>query len=205
MKLERFLRAALSLLAPRRGSDAGSRPRSGSSGRTATPSRPSPSYPRPTGRPSGAGAAPSGTATGARGGIATYDVTAWGAPSFSYSPDPDGDADPGEIVWGWVPYEEDATQGKDRPLLIIGTRGRDVVGVQLTSKDHSRDVARESARGRVWVDIGSGAWDSRGRESEVRIDRVLLVERDAVRREGATLERARFDTVATAVRRHHGW
>ncbi|TGO04362.1 type II toxin-antitoxin system PemK/MazF family toxin [Serinibacter arcticus] len=188
MKIERFLRAALSLLAPRRGTG------SSSSGRTATPSRPSPSYPRPAARPGGT-----------LGGISAYDVQAWGAPSFSYSPDPDGDADPGEIVWGWVPYEEDASQGKDRPLLIVGTRGRDLVGVQLTSKDHSRDAARETARGRVWVDIGSGAWDSRGRDSEVRVDRVLLVGRDAVRREGATLDRARFDAVATAVRRHHGW
>ncbi len=202
MKVERFLRAALSLLAPRRGSSPGSR----GTGGTTTPSRPSPSHPRPTARPASPGAPPSGTAAGgARGGISTYDAGAWGAPSFSYSPDPDGDADPGEIVWGWVPYEEDATQGKDRPLLIVGTRGRDLVGVQLTSKDHSRDLARESARGRVWVDIGSGAWDSRGRDSEVRADRVLLVRRDAVRREGATLDRGRFDLVADAVRRHHGW
>ncbi|MDO5501443.1 MAG: hypothetical protein Q4F67_17375, partial [Propionibacteriaceae bacterium] len=31
-----------------------------------------------------------------------------------YAPDLDGDADPGEIVWGWVPFEEDHSKGKDR-------------------------------------------------------------------------------------------
>jgi len=38
----------------------------------------------------------------------------------SYDPHPDGLADPGEAVWGWVPYEEDFGRGKDRPVLIIG-------------------------------------------------------------------------------------
>ena len=35
-----------------------------------------------------------------------------------YAPDLDGDADPGEVVWAWVPYEEDPTQVKDRPVLV---------------------------------------------------------------------------------------
>ena len=42
---------------------------------------------------------------------------------IEYSPSLDGDADPGEVVWTWVPYEEDPTQGKDRPVVIIGRRG----------------------------------------------------------------------------------
>ena len=33
--------------------------------------------------------------------------------NFEYSPSLDGDADPGEIVWTWVPFEEDHSQGKD--------------------------------------------------------------------------------------------
>ena len=32
-----------------------------------------------------------------------------------YTPEMDGDADPGEVVWAWVPYEEDPNRGKDRP------------------------------------------------------------------------------------------
>src|SRR5262249_40217914 len=30
-----------------------------------------------------------------------------------YAPDLDGQADPGEIVWTWVAYEDDPRQGKD--------------------------------------------------------------------------------------------
>src|SRR5688572_16152998 len=29
---------------------------------------------------------------------------------LAYAPDLDGDADPGEIVWTWVPYEDDPAQ-----------------------------------------------------------------------------------------------
>ena len=46
------------------------------------------------------------------------------ARTIIYSPDPDGTADPGEIVWAWVPYEEDPARGKDRPLLVVGRHGR---------------------------------------------------------------------------------
>ena len=43
---------------------------------------------------------------------------------LAYSPTADGKPDPGEIVWTWVPYEEDYSQGKDRPVLLIGRDGR---------------------------------------------------------------------------------
>ena len=33
------------------------------------------------------------------------------AATIEYSPDLDGLADPGEVVWSWVPYEEDPHQG----------------------------------------------------------------------------------------------
>src|SRR5690606_28866634 len=35
-----------------------------------------------------------------------------------YAPELDGRADPGEIVWAWVPYEDDPRRGKDRPVLV---------------------------------------------------------------------------------------
>ena len=38
-----------------------------------------------------------------------------------YAPDLDGRADPGEVVWTWVAYEEDASQGKDRPVPVSYT------------------------------------------------------------------------------------
>lgn len=116
-----------------------------------------------------------------------------------YQPSLDGDADPGEIVWTWVPFEEDHTRGKDRPALVVGRDGRWLLGLMLTSKDHDRDAADEARWGRRWLDIGSGPWDSRGRDSEVRLDRVLRLDPDAVRREGAIMDRATFDRVATAI------
>ncbi len=116
-----------------------------------------------------------------------------------YQPSLDGDADPGEIVWTWVPFEEDHTRGKDRPALVVGRDGRWLLGLMLTSKDHDRDAADEARWGRRWLDIGSGPWDSRGRDSEVRLDRVLRLDPGAVRREGAIMDRATFDRVATAI------
>ena len=64
---------------------------------------------------------------------------------IAYAPDLDGSADPGEIVWTWVPYEEDHSVGKDRPVLVVGRDGDWLLGLMLTSKDHDRD-ARQEAR-----------------------------------------------------------
>ena len=114
-----------------------------------------------------------------------------------YDPALDGDGDPGEIVWTWVPYEEDATRGKDRPVLVVGRDGPWLLALQLTSKDHDR-YPRGAGRPR-WVDIGSGAWDRQRRPSEVRVDRVVRVDPKAVRREGAVLPRPQFEAVARAV------
>ncbi|MDQ1743609.1 MAG: hypothetical protein QOE23_1948 [Pseudonocardiales bacterium] len=121
-----------------------------------------------------------------------------------YEPHPDGLADPGEVVWGWVPYEEDFGRGKDRPVLIIGLDGEYLLGLMLTSKDHDRDAADEARHRRHWLDVGTGAWDSQGRPSEVQLDRVIRLRPESVRREGAALSRAVFDHVSqafTALRR----
>jgi hypothetical protein len=125
-------------------------------------------------------------------------------PDTTYTPRPDGRPDPGEIVWTWVPFEEDHSQGKDRPVLLIGRDGRWLVGLQLTSKDHDRDEQQERRAGREWVDIGTGAWDRQGRPSEVRVNRLIRVDPDAVRREGAVLTRERYDEVVAAARAHLG-
>ena len=127
------------------------------------------------------------------------------APDVQYRPRDDGAADPGEIVWAWVPYDEGDGRGKDRPVLVIGRRGPDLLGLMLTSQDHDRDAADEARHGRVWTDLGSGAWDSRGRPSEVRLDRLLQLAPGDVRREGAALDRARFDRVVAEARRVQGW
>ena len=121
----------------------------------------------------------------------------------SYTPVMDGDADPGEVIWTWVPYQEDASVGKDRPAVVIGAQGEGVYILQLTSKDHTRDAAQEAAAGRYWFDIGAGDWDSKGRPSEVRLDRALWVLSTDVRREGAVLPRATWQRVVDAIDRHH--
>lgn len=124
--------------------------------------------------------------------------------AVSYQPNPDGRPDPGEVVWAWVPYEEDASQGKDRPVLIVGKDGDLLVGLMLSSRDHDRTGADE-ARGERWMDVGSGGWDAQGRPSEVRLDRVLHLDPAEVRREGAELDEAMFRTVANAARKLHRW
>ena len=115
-------------------------------------------------------------------------------------PEIDGEPDPGEVVWAWVPYEDDPQQGKDRPVLVLATEGEGWTGLMLSSQDHDRDAADEARHGRYWMDIGTGGWDSQGRPSEVRLDRTLHLERDGVRREGAALDEQVFDAVVAAVR-----
>jgi hypothetical protein len=126
-----------------------------------------------------------------------------GRATISYQPDLDGDADPGEVVWAWVPYEEDHRQGKDRPVLVIARDGDDLLGLMLTSKDHDRRVGPDDLR--RFHDLGSGDWDRQGRPSEVRLDRVLRLSPSAVRREGAILDRARFDAVTADAKAVLGW
>jgi hypothetical protein len=109
--------------------------------------------------------------------------TAQRARKLVYAPDLDGRADPGEIVWTWVVYEDDPTRGKDRPVLVVGRDRRTLLGLMLSSQEHHRDD-------KDWVGIGSGSWDYEGRASWVRLDRVLDVPEEGIRREGAILERA---------------
>ena len=125
-----------------------------------------------------------------------------GRPRLEYSPVEGPVPDPGEIVWTWVPYEEDHSRGKDRPVLIIGRDGPWLLGLGLTSRDHDLDAAQEAEQGRFWVEIGQGSWDSSGRVSEVRVNRILRVDPDQVRRIAAHLDRERFSLVAAGVRRH---
>ena len=48
------------------------------------------------------------------------------------------------------------------------------------------------------MDIGTGAWDRQGRPSEVRLNRLLRLDPDGVRREGAALPKDMFDAVLEA-------
>lgn len=121
----------------------------------------------------------------------------------TYAPVADGHPDPGEVVWAWVPFEEDDSRGKDRPVLLVGRRGDRLLGLMLSSRDHDLDAEDEARHGRHWMDIGSGAWDRESRPSEARLDRLLVLAPEAVRREGAVLDRAVFEAVVAAARQFH--
>ena len=124
--------------------------------------------------------------------------TAQRARKVVYAPDLDGRADPGEIVWTWVVYEDDPTRGKDRPVLVVGRDRQTLLGLMLSSQDYHADDQH-------WVGIGSGPWDYEGRPSWVRLDRVLDVPEEGIRREGAIVERRTFDLVAARLRADFSW
>ncbi|GAA4404844.1 type II toxin-antitoxin system PemK/MazF family toxin [Tsukamurella soli] len=123
------------------------------------------------------------------------------ARAIAYAPKLDGQADPGEIVWTWVEFEENAGPeaggGKDRPVLVVGRSGATLLGLMLSTRDHDADTR--------WLALGLGDWDEQRRTSWVRLDRVLDVPEDGIRREGAILELARFELVAHRLRDEYGW
>ncbi|MEO5874156.1 MAG: type II toxin-antitoxin system PemK/MazF family toxin [Streptosporangiaceae bacterium] len=116
--------------------------------------------------------------------------------TLEYSPELDGKADPGEIVWTWVPYEEDPGQGKDRPLLVIGRHGERLLGMMLSSKAHDTND---------WLPLGPGAWDRDDRDSYLRLDRVFELDENDLRREGAIMAPAEFAEVAAVLMNRLGW
>jgi PemK-like, MazF-like toxin of type II toxin-antitoxin system len=132
----------------------------------------------------------------ARGGARDYQ----GRVRLEYAPERDGEPDPGEVVWAWVPFEEDHSIGKDRPLIVIGrtlasdgvVMAGDLAAFMLSSKDRSDDPR--------WVAIGDGGWDADVRDSWVRVDRLFAVTIE----EGSSLNRSAYDRVVEAARESAG-
>ena len=183
------------------GSD-GSHESKGEERRASSQSSPKPSAPKPSSAKSTANSTapkPSAPATGASDG-SDYPGDYHDMINFEYSPSLDGDADPGEIVWTWVPFEEDHSQGKDRPVILVGRDGEYLLALMMTSKDHNN---REHADSN-YLDIGSGPWDPQGRASEVKLNRVIRVRPDAMRREGAIMPEDTFRLIERAWTRHNG-
>ncbi len=113
---------------------------------------------------------------------------------LAYTPSRDGEPDPGEIVWTWVPYEERDGRGKDRPVAIVAASAAgDYLAVQLTSKAHDGD--------RDFVPWATARGMPRGRPSWARIDRVfrVRVRRHAPR--GGLTRRASIHALADALGR----
>lgn len=167
--------------------------------RTSGSSAPKPSAPKPSSAKSSAPKPSAPASTGASDG-SDYPGDYRDMINFEYSPSLDGDADPGEIVWTWVPFEEDHSQGKDRPVILVGRDGEYLLALMMTSKDHNN---REHADSN-YLDIGSGPWDPQGRASEVKLNRVIRVRPDAMRREGAIMPEDTFRLIERAWTRHNG-
>ena len=167
--------------------------------RTSGSSAPKPSAPKPSSAKSSA-PKPSAPASTVASAGSDYPGDYRDMINFEYSPSLDGDADPGEIVWTWVPFEEDHSQGKDRPVLLVGRDGEYLLALMMTSKDHNN---REHADPN-YLDIGSGPWDPQGRASEVKLNRVIRVRPDSMRREGAIMPEDTFRLIERAWTRHNG-
>lgn len=167
--------------------------------RTSGSSAPKPSAPKPSSANSSA-PKPSAPASTVASDGSDYPGDYRDMINFEYSPSLDGDADPGEIVWTWVPFEEDHSQGKDRPVLLVGRDGEYLLALMMTSKDHNN---REHVDPN-YLDLGSGPWDPQGRASEVKLNRVIRVRPDAMRREGAIMPEDTFRLIERAWTRHNG-
>lgn len=191
------VRSTLRFLAGRPGSAPGS---SGTARPAGTKAKPgTKAVPRRTGtRTGGRPGTGQRAAAGLTGG---YPGDFLGTAKVSYAPSPNGRPEPGEVVWTWVPYEEDHSRGKDRPVLLVGSSGRYLLGLMLTSKDHDGDPRRADD----YVDIGTGRWDRQQRPSEAKLDRILQINPQDVRREGAILDAASFSVIAAALKSRYGW
>ncbi|MCQ9353232.1 type II toxin-antitoxin system PemK/MazF family toxin [Corynebacterium sp. 153RC1] len=115
-----------------------------------------------------------------------------------YAPDMDGKVDPGEVVWFWAPIDSRTKELTERAMVVIGRTGEHVLGlVTSTDPDHGEEYN--------WIDIGAGPWDGEGRQSWVRVDRVVQVPEYSIRREGAVLPQHRFERIANRLRTDFGW
>jgi hypothetical protein len=117
---------------------------------------------------------------------------------MGYSPRSDGAPDPGEVVWTWVPFEENDGRGKDRPVLVVAVESAGTyLAVQLTSKDHDGEGD--------FVSVGAGGWDGEHRPSWVSLDRVIRVHEGGMRREASALPREPFERVTDRLHQRYGW
>lgn len=125
-----------------------------------------------------------------------------GLPQMRYRAEGPGGYRSAEMVWTWVAFEEDPSQGKDRPVLLIGSDAGWLLGLPATSKDHDRDAEQENRAGRYWIEIGSGDWDTKRRISEVRTDRIVRIDPAKIRRASGTVSPAVFQSVIAGVQKH---
>ncbi len=115
-----------------------------------------------------------------------------------YAPDMDGQADPGEVVWIWVSTDGPGNPPRERAMVVIGRTRSTILGLLIScNPEHRNDED--------WIDIGAGGWDERGRQSWVRLDRILEVSELGIRRQGTVIPQGRFERIANRLRNDFGW
>lgn len=115
-----------------------------------------------------------------------------------FAPDMDGQADSGEVVWVWAPCNGTQAPPQERAVLVIG-RTRTTVLALLISPNPRH--AHEDH----WLEIGSGEWDEQGRPCWIRMDRVLEIPEEQVRRQGTLFPARRFERIANRLRSAYHW
>lgn len=102
---------------------------------------------------------------------------------------------PGSVVWTWIRFSDDITQGKDRPVVVMTVNGSKLQVLPMTSKEHANRSDE--------MTVGSGPWDPRGRTSYLKLATLIQVDRQQVRRVAGRLDDRRFAMVMREVARHH--
>lgn len=120
------------------------------------------------------------------------------ARTIVYSPDMDGQADPGEVVWIPLQLESEEAPLSERAVVVVGRQGPHLLGMLISTRE-------EHANQPEWLSIGSSSWNENPKPSWVRIDRVLLVPESGIRRAGAVMPRKRFEILANRLRGDYGW
>lgn len=115
-----------------------------------------------------------------------------------YAPDMDGQAEPGEVVWIWAPSDGPDLPPRERAMLVVGRDRHTILGLLISPNP-------QHAGAESWLDIGAGEWDASGRQCWIRLDRVLEVSEQGVRRQGALFPPRRFERIANRLRNTYRW
>lgn len=115
-----------------------------------------------------------------------------------YAPNMDGHVDPGEVVWFWSPECDADNHPKERSIVVVGRHNDHILGLITSPNEAHREESD-------WLDIGTGPWNDQGRQSWVRLDKIISVPESDIRRSGAVIPNRRFERIAQRLRSDFGW
>ncbi|APT92093.1 hypothetical protein CPHO_03385 [Corynebacterium phocae] len=120
------------------------------------------------------------------------------ARSIFFTPDMDGQADSGEVVWVWAPADTPQDPPQERAILVVGRTRTTILGLAISPNPEHADES-------WWLEIGAGEWDDQGRQCWIRMDRVLEISEEQVRRQGVLFPARRFERIANRLRSTYRW